>query len=198
MRFIRRLPLAAGMLAHPAHRDMREPGNDHARTTGAARLTRRWRALYSNPSPGGLAQAAAKTATPTCACPSAPFGPRPHQNRARPTDATRDPMLTECLRLGDKPRHPVRRVPRRLRTRTGNPHPLTRHLTDQGPPMKIPAPQLAIGDILRVNDWHLRVIAVEREIGTAVLTAEFNFLLHFTRDDTVDVITRSGTPSVAA
>jgi hypothetical protein len=64
--------------------------------------------------------------------------------------------------------------------------------------MKIPARQLAIGDILRLNDWHLHVTAVEREIGTAVLTAEFNFLLHFTRDDTVDVITSSGTPSVAA
>jgi hypothetical protein len=64
--------------------------------------------------------------------------------------------------------------------------------------MRIPARQLAIGDTLRVSDWHLHVIAVEREIGTAVLTAEFNFLLHFTRDDTVDVITSSGIPSVAA
>lgn len=64
--------------------------------------------------------------------------------------------------------------------------------------MKIPARQVAIGDILRVNDWHLHVVGVECEIGTAVLTAEFNFLLHFTRDDTVDVITRSDVRSVAA
>ncbi|HEY3087843.1 MAG TPA: hypothetical protein VGJ59_07255 [Jatrophihabitantaceae bacterium] len=64
--------------------------------------------------------------------------------------------------------------------------------------MKIPARHLTIGDTLRVNDWHLHVVAVECEIGTAVLTAEFNFLLHFTCDDTVDVITSSGTPSVAA
>jgi hypothetical protein len=64
--------------------------------------------------------------------------------------------------------------------------------------MKIPARQLAIGDILRVNDWHLHVVAVEREIGTAVLTAEFDFLLHFTRDDIVDVLTSFGARSVAA
>ena len=63
--------------------------------------------------------------------------------------------------------------------------------------MKIPARQLAIGDILRVNDWHLHVVAIEREIGTAVLTSEFDFLLHFTRDDTVDVITSSA-PVAAA
>jgi hypothetical protein len=54
--------------------------------------------------------------------------------------------------------------------------------------MKIPAGQLATGDILHVNDWHLHVIAVERELGTAVRTAEFDFLLHFTRGDTVDIV----------
>jgi hypothetical protein len=64
--------------------------------------------------------------------------------------------------------------------------------------MKIPAAQLATGDILQVNDWHLHVIAVERELGTAVLTAEFDFLLHFTREDTVDVITTAGIPAAAA
>ena len=64
--------------------------------------------------------------------------------------------------------------------------------------MMISARQLAIGDTLRVNDWQLRVIAVERDIGIAVLTAEFNFFLHFSPDDRVDVITRSGAPSVAA
>ena len=65
------------------------------------------------------------------------------------------------------------------------------------PAMKIPARQLAVGDILRVNDWRLHV-AVEREIGTAVLTAEFDFLLHFTRDDMIDIVTSSAARSVAA
>ena len=55
--------------------------------------------------------------------------------------------------------------------------------------MKIPAGQLATGDILHVNDWHLHVIAVERDLGAAVLTAEFDFLLHFTLDATVDIVT---------
>jgi hypothetical protein len=64
--------------------------------------------------------------------------------------------------------------------------------------MMIPARQLAIGDLLRVNDWHLHVIAVEREIGIAVLTAEFNFHLHFGGDDMVDIIISSGAPSAAA
>jgi len=64
--------------------------------------------------------------------------------------------------------------------------------------MKIPARQLAVGDILRVNDRRLHVVAVEREIGTVVLTAEFDFLLHFTRDDMIDVVTSSGARSVAA
>ena len=64
--------------------------------------------------------------------------------------------------------------------------------------MKIPANQLAAGDILHVNDWRLHVIAVERDLGTAVLTAEFDFLLHFTRDDSVDVISTAGVPAAAA
>jgi hypothetical protein len=64
--------------------------------------------------------------------------------------------------------------------------------------MMIPARQLAIGDLLRVNDWHLHVIAVEREIGIAVLTTEFNFPLHFGGDDMVDIIISSGAPSAAA
>lgn len=53
--------------------------------------------------------------------------------------------------------------------------------------MKIPARELAIGDIFKVNDWQLHVLAVEREVATAVRTAEFDFLLHFTGDDLVDV-----------
>jgi hypothetical protein len=63
-----------------------------------------------------------------------------------------------------------------------------------GPPsscelvMKIPARQLTIGDVLLVNDWQLHVTAVEHELATAIGTAEFEFLLHFTRDDFVDVV----------
>lgn len=53
--------------------------------------------------------------------------------------------------------------------------------------MKIPARELAIGDIFKVNDWQLHVVAVEHEMATAVRTAEFDFLLHFTGNDLVDV-----------
>lgn len=54
--------------------------------------------------------------------------------------------------------------------------------------MRIPAWQLAIGDVLLVNDWQLHVTAVEHELATAIGTAEFEFLLHFTSDDMVDVV----------
>jgi hypothetical protein len=58
----------------------------------------------------------------------------------------------------------------------------------RGPAMRVPARDIAVGDVLRVNDWELHVVAVERDLATAVLTAEFGFLLHFTRDDVVDVL----------
>jgi hypothetical protein len=54
--------------------------------------------------------------------------------------------------------------------------------------MRIHAQDLAIGDVLRLNDWRLHVTAVEHDRATAVLTAEFGFLLHFTRDESVDVV----------
>jgi hypothetical protein len=63
--------------------------------------------------------------------------------------------------------------------------------------MKIPAGQLATGDILHVNDWHLHVTAIERDLGTAVRTAEFDFLLHFTRDETVNIVTNPDLPAAA-
>ena len=53
--------------------------------------------------------------------------------------------------------------------------------------MRIPAHELAVGDVIRVNDWQLHIIAVEHDIAFAVLTAEFDFLLHFPRDDSVVV-----------
>ncbi len=54
--------------------------------------------------------------------------------------------------------------------------------------MRVRARDLVIGDVLRINDWRLNVTAVEHDRATAVLTAEFEFLLHFTRDDSVDVV----------
>jgi hypothetical protein len=65
-------------------------------------------------------------------------------------------------------------------------------------PMKIPARKLATGDVVRLNDWQLHVTAVKRDVGTAVLTAEFGFLFHFTRDEVVDVIEGVHTPPAAA
>jgi hypothetical protein len=53
--------------------------------------------------------------------------------------------------------------------------------------MKVPVRELTVGDILRVNDWQLHVIAVEHDAATAVLTSELGFLLHFTRDEIVDI-----------
>jgi hypothetical protein len=54
--------------------------------------------------------------------------------------------------------------------------------------MKIPVRELTVGDILRLNDWQVHVIAVDHDLATAVLTSEFGFLLHFTRDETVDIV----------
>ncbi|MDT4894860.1 MAG: hypothetical protein QOE97_3895 [Pseudonocardiales bacterium] len=64
--------------------------------------------------------------------------------------------------------------------------------------MRIPARDLAVGDVIRLNDWRLHVTAVEHEVATAVLTAEFDFLLHFARHDSVDVISEVRHPSAAA
>jgi len=58
--------------------------------------------------------------------------------------------------------------------------------------MRIRASELTVGDVMELNDWRLHVLAVEREVGTAVLTAEFDFLLHFTGDDLVKVCGRPG------
>ncbi|MDQ1749315.1 MAG: hypothetical protein QOE71_371 [Pseudonocardiales bacterium] len=54
--------------------------------------------------------------------------------------------------------------------------------------MRVPARELAVGDVIRINDRRLNVVTVEHDIATAVLTAEFDFLLHFTRTDSVDVV----------
>jgi hypothetical protein len=64
--------------------------------------------------------------------------------------------------------------------------------------MRIPARELAVGDVIRVNDWRLHVVAVEHDLATAVLTAEFDFLLHFTRTDPVDLVGKVHDRSAAA
>lgn len=48
--------------------------------------------------------------------------------------------------------------------------------------------ELASGDILRIHDWHLHVLTVTGDIVSEVLTAEFHSLLHFAKDDVVDVV----------
>jgi hypothetical protein len=57
--------------------------------------------------------------------------------------------------------------------------------------MRIPARDLAVGDVLQINDWYLHVIKVERDQAMAVLTAEFDFLIHFAPEDIVQVQARA-------
>lgn len=57
--------------------------------------------------------------------------------------------------------------------------------------MRIPARDLAIGDVLHINDWQLHVINIERDQAMAVLTAEFAFLIHFAHEDFVTVQPRA-------
>jgi hypothetical protein len=53
--------------------------------------------------------------------------------------------------------------------------------------MRIHARDLAVGDVLHVNDWPLHVTWIDRDNAVAVLTAELGFLIHFDRDDLVTV-----------
>ncbi len=53
--------------------------------------------------------------------------------------------------------------------------------------MRVHARDLAVGDILQVNDWQLHIVWIERDNAVAVLTAEFDFLIHFCQDDAVTV-----------
>jgi hypothetical protein len=57
--------------------------------------------------------------------------------------------------------------------------------------MRIPARDLAVGDVLHLNDWRLHVIRIERDQAIAVLTAEFAFLIHFKREDLLTVQARA-------
>jgi hypothetical protein len=63
--------------------------------------------------------------------------------------------------------------------------------------MNMSASELSAGDVFRINDWQLHVIAVERDVGIAVLTEEFGFLLHFARADVLDVVRTTCEPSAA-
>jgi len=58
-------------------------------------------------------------------------------------------------------------------------------------PMRIPARDLVVGDVLDINDWRLHVINIERDQAMAVLTAEFAFLIHFAHEDLVSVQPRA-------
>lgn len=57
--------------------------------------------------------------------------------------------------------------------------------------MRIPARDLAVGDVLHINDWQLHVINIERDQAMAVLTAEFAFLIHLAHEDFVTVQPRA-------
>lgn len=53
--------------------------------------------------------------------------------------------------------------------------------------MRIHARELAVGDILQINDWHLHITRIDRDNAVAVLTAELGFLIHFCQDAVVTV-----------
>jgi hypothetical protein len=55
--------------------------------------------------------------------------------------------------------------------------------------MRIRARDLVVGDVLALNDWNLHVIGVERDKAVAVLMAEFDFLIHFSSEQIVNVRT---------
>lgn len=57
--------------------------------------------------------------------------------------------------------------------------------------MRIPARDLAVGDVLHVNDWYLHVVKIECDRAMAVLTVEFDFLIHFGQEDVVTVQARA-------
>lgn len=57
--------------------------------------------------------------------------------------------------------------------------------------MWVHARDLAVGDILELNDWLLHVTWVDRDAAVAVLTAELGFLIHFDREDVVTVQARA-------
>jgi hypothetical protein len=61
--------------------------------------------------------------------------------------------------------------------------------------MEIRAQDLRADDVIALHDWSLHVIHVEHDLAVAVLTVEFDFLLHFSRDELVSV--RKRVPAAA-
>lgn len=57
--------------------------------------------------------------------------------------------------------------------------------------MRIHARDIAVGDILQINDWQLHIVRIERDNAIAVLTAEFRFLIHLGQDDLLTVQARA-------
>lgn len=57
--------------------------------------------------------------------------------------------------------------------------------------MRVHARDLAVGDILHINDRLLHITRIDRDAAVAVLTAELGFLIHFGRDDVVTVRARA-------
>jgi hypothetical protein len=55
------------------------------------------------------------------------------------------------------------------------------------PNLSIRAQDLAVGDILALNDWNVHVIGVERDRAVGILTAEFDFLIHFLPDEVLSI-----------
>jgi hypothetical protein len=53
--------------------------------------------------------------------------------------------------------------------------------------MKIRAQDLQAGDVVVLHDWNLHVVHVERDLAVAVLVEEFDFLIHFLRNELVGV-----------
>lgn len=59
------------------------------------------------------------------------------------------------------------------------------------PRTRIPVHALCAGDAIRLHDWELHVVQVDRDVTTAVLTVEFDFPLRFDRHDSVELVDRS-------
>jgi hypothetical protein len=53
--------------------------------------------------------------------------------------------------------------------------------------VRVRAQDLAVGDILALNDWNLHIIGVERDGAVSVCTAEFDFLIHFLPDEVLSI-----------
>ena len=107
-----------------------------------------------------------------------------------PPGQTRDPQMQPPTRGQSTNTHvPTDRSPQSFRHATA--------VTTAGSPparefpVRIPAYDLAVGDVLQINDWQLHVINIERDQAVAVLTAEFDFLIHFAPEDIVHVQARA-------